>query len=235
MNQVMNKDKGKSTPRPNGIPQQKFRNKVQKVKRYRCGGIHRQEDCRYKNQRCFSCGKMGYVSEMCRTNARKPVLDNRMHLVNDAQPSSITDVTELYSSYKVTTLSNPSESPITMEMNIGGTSLEMELDTGATFSLISKVIYNQLWAKQPYPLKPSQLKLHTYTGEPLKACGEVTVVDLFATLAGGVMFSKLDMAHAYQQILIDDDSKQYLTINTHRGLFVYNRLTFGVSSAPAIF
>ena len=62
-----------------------------------------------------------------------------------------------------------------------------------------------------------------------------TPEDLFATLAAGVMFTKLDMAHAYQRILIDDDSKQYLMINTHRGLFVYNRLAFGISTAPAIF
>ena len=34
---------------------------------------------------------------------------------------------------------------------------------------------------------------------------------------------------------MDDESKKYLTINTHRGLFTYNRLAFGVSSAPAIF
>ena len=59
VNLVMNKDKGKLTPRPNGIPQPKFRNKGQKVKCYHCGGIHRQEDCRYRNQRCFSCGKNG--------------------------------------------------------------------------------------------------------------------------------------------------------------------------------
>ena len=40
-NQVMNKDKGKSTPRPNGTPQPKFGNKGQKVKCYRCGGVDR--------------------------------------------------------------------------------------------------------------------------------------------------------------------------------------------------
>ena len=62
-----------------------------------------------------------------------------------------------------------------------------------------------------------------------------TPEDLFATFVGGVKFSKLCMPHTYQQILIDDDSKQYLTINTHRGLFVYNRLAFGVSSAPVLF
>ena len=86
VNQVMNKDKGKSTPRPNGIPQPKFGNKRQKVRCYRCGGIHRQEDCRYRNPRCFSCGKWDrYLT----------VRDNRTHLVNDTQqPSSMTDVTQ---------------------------------------------------------------------------------------------------------------------------------------------
>ena len=94
VNQVINKDKGKSTPRPNGIPQPEFGNKGQKVKCYRCCGIHSQEDCRYRNQTCFSCGKMGHVSQMCRTKARKPVHNYRKHLVNDTQqPSRMTDVT----------------------------------------------------------------------------------------------------------------------------------------------
>lgn len=43
------------------------------------------------------------------------------------------------------------------------------------------------------------------------------------------------MSHAYQQIQMDEQSKKYLTVNTHHGLFKYNRLPFGVSSAPAIF
>ncbi len=58
------------------------------------------------------------------------------------------------------------------------------------------------------------------------------IEDLFARLAGGKKFSKLDLANAYLQLQLDDDSKQYVVINTHRG---YNRLPFGVSSAPAIF
>ena len=33
---------------------------------------------------------------------------------------------------------------------------------------------------------------------------------------------------------MEEDSKKYLAINTHMGLFQYNRLVFGLTSAPAI-
>ena len=48
--------------------------------------------------------------------------------------------------------------------------------------------------------------------------------DLFASLSGGLAFSKLDLAHAYQQLPLEDSSRQLVMINTHRGLYRYNRL-----------
>ena len=59
--------------------------------------------------------------------------------------------------------------------------------------------------------------------------------DLLATLAGGVTFSHLDMSQAYQQLELNYQSKEIVTINTHKGLFTYHRLPFGVSLAPGIF
>ena len=59
--------------------------------------------------------------------------------------------------------------------------------------------------------------------------------DLFASLAGGTAFTKLDLAHAYQQIPLDEDSKMFVVINTQKGLFRYNRLLFGVALVPGIF
>ena len=59
--------------------------------------------------------------------------------------------------------------------------------------------------------------------------------DLFSTLAGGCYFTKLDLSQAYQQMILEEDSRKYLTVTTHRGLYQYTRLPFGVASAPAIF
>ena len=58
---------------------------------------------------------------------------------------------------------------------------------------------------------------------------------LFATLSGGRIFSKIDLSHAYQQVLLDNASQELVTITTHRGLYCYTRLPFGVASAPSLF
>jgi len=78
-----------------------------------------------------------------------------------------------------------------------------------------KVTVNQALAVDQYPLpKPDEL---------------------FATLAGGKVFTKLDLSQAYLQLRLDEKSADYVTINTHQGLYRCNRLPFGVASAPALF
>ena len=62
-----------------------------------------------------------------------------------------------------------------------------------------------------------------------------TPEDLFSKLAGGVMFTVLDLSHAYQQIELEEDSRQYVVVNTHKGFYRYTRLPYGIASAPAIF
>lgn len=61
-----------------------------------------------------------------------------------------------------------------------------------------------------------------------------TVDELFASMAGGQKFSKIDLNNAYLHLEIHPDDRHLLTLNTHRGLYRSNRLMFGVASAPAI-
>ena len=58
--------------------------------------------------------------------------------------------------------------------------------------------------------------------------------NIFAALAGGRKFTKLDIIQAYLHMTLDEDSKKLLAINTHKGLYEHNRLTFGIVSAPSI-
>ena len=57
--------------------------------------------------------------------------------------------------------------------------------------------------------------------------------DVFVKLCGGQRFTNLDLKSAYQQLPLDPDSQQFVTINTHRGLYHYKRLPFSIASSPA--
>jgi len=54
---------------------------------------------------------------------------------------------------------------------------------------------------------------------------------LEAALSEGKVFSKMDLSQAYLQLAVDEDSKPYLTINTHKGLYAYNWLPLLVACA----
>ena len=59
------------------------------------------------------------------------------------------------------------------------------------------------------------------------------IEDLFSKLAGGKVFLKLNLSQAYQQVLLDEESKKLVT--TQKDLFQYTQLPFRISSAPGIF
>lgn len=73
-------------------------------------------------------------------------------------------------------------------------------------------------------------------GSKIRICADFkqTVNPLYK-LQGGQTFSKIDLSDAYLQIPVDSESRQFLVVNTPLGLFEYQRLPFGISSAPAIF
>ena len=59
--------------------------------------------------------------------------------------------------------------------------------------------------------------------------------DIFATLNGGHVFPQINFSDVYLQAELDEDSKRLCNINTHRGVYEYQRFPFGVRSAPGIF
>lgn len=45
----------------------------------------------------------------------------------------------------------------------------------------------------------------------------------------------MDLPHAYNHMELDPESQKYVVLNTHRGLYKYKQLPFGIASAPAQF
>lgn len=58
---------------------------------------------------------------------------------------------------------------------------------------------------------------------------------MLTLVAPGNFFSKLDLSQAYQQLKVDYETANVLTVNTHKGLFRVKRLLFGIAAAPGEF
>ena len=54
--------------------------------------------------------------------------------------------------------------------------------------------------------------------------------DLFTSLEGCRLFTKLDLSQAYLQLELDEESQKLYTVNTSLGLFQYSRMPFGPSA-----
>ena len=59
-----------------------------------------------------------------------------------------------------------------------------------------------------------------------------TVEEAFYQMNEGAVFSKLDLNMAFHQIELDEASREITTFVTHKGLYRYKRLIFGVNAAP---
>ena len=123
--------------------------------------------------------------------------------------------------------------------------IEIALDKGCEEDIMEPVRFSD-WATPIVPvLKPDgtvricgNFKLTVNQVSKLEQYPLPRLEDLLVKLGKGYKgkkWSKIDLIHAYNQMLLDDESRQLLTINTHKGLYRYKRLPFGISSGPAIF
>ena len=120
--------------------------------------------------------------------------------------------------------------------------VEEELDRLEAQGVIEKIDHSE-WAAPivAVPKKDGQVRIcgdYKVTVNPVLEVDQYPLPkpeDLFATLAGGQQFTTLDLSHAYNQLVLEEQSRHLVTINTHRGLYRYRRLPFGIASAPAVF
>ena len=139
---------------------------------YRCGGRHQSKDCSFKEATCYNCQKRGHVAKVCRS---KPGSDSigRRHIHHLDQDDGNSDHEPEYSLYNIT---DSVAAPLKVKVFVCGTEISMEIDTGATKSIMSKGTFYRIWpSSNAPPLKTTATRLRTYTGETIKVIGEVNV------------------------------------------------------------
>ena len=120
--------------------------------------------------------------------------------------------------------------------------IEEELDRQVALGILEPVTTSK-WAAPVVPIKKrdgsirlcGSYDLTINTASDLETYPLPRVEELFAILSGGQKFTKIDLREAYLQLELDEESRPYTTVNTHKGLFQATRLVFGIKSAVAMF
>ena len=121
--------------------------------RYQCGDKHKAADCCFKTAECCQCGKKGHISRVCKSKTLPkgyPRPQQKVETTTASRPTHIVqEEGDDYSMYNVT---GTPVKPLLVTVSINNASVEMEVDTGASVSIISEETYNRLWSPEDTPL-----------------------------------------------------------------------------------
>lgn len=114
-----------------------------------------------------------------------------------------------------------------------------------------RMVNEGIWKPLQFSEWASPIVLITKPDGSLRICGDFKVAvnnqidieqyplptreSLFHKIRYGIFFSKIDLKEAYLQMELEESSKSVLVVNTPAGLFQYQRMPYGIASAPAIF
>ena len=133
---------------------------------YCCGGNHKATDCPHKSSDCHKCGKKGHLARVCKSkNPAKKEPQPRQGSIPSRATHMLTEDTDEYSLYSLT--GSPVQ-PLVVSVKVNNVDLQMELDTGASVSIISE-------RGQAPALRESHVKLKTYSGEQVAVKGVMDV------------------------------------------------------------
>ena len=126
-------------------------------------------NCRFKSAKCHNCGKTGHLKTVC----QQPVKKDRRDSVKQLKDEGDSQSPEEYTLFSLGEESSRKPFIVELKIHVDDVSLSMELDTGASLSIMSKNTFREHWPSRP--LESTTRKLRTYTGETIDVLGTAQV------------------------------------------------------------
>ena len=133
-------------------------NKGREVKCSRFGGNHYPKGCHFKDAKCC-CGKVGHLARFCpaKKKGKQPQPDNEQKSGN-CEPSDLLEGAmqtpgeeQGVDAYSLFNFGSQRPSPFKVQLSVARQSLEMEVDTNASLSVISDEQYDHLFSAGQAP------------------------------------------------------------------------------------
>lgn len=147
---------------------------------FRCDGDHLPSECPHKHAVCRFCGKKGHVEKACFTKKNKS-RKSKQKSSSTHYTSLPVDASQRDSSSDLFTVNSLNKTAIgakyTVRLFLNNRPLIMEVDSGASCSIVSEQTFKSLWPRNSPQLDVSALTLNTWTGQTLNVQGafQVTV------------------------------------------------------------
>lgn len=144
---------------------------------YRCNKAgHTPKTCKYRDYTCRTCSKKGHLQAACRSKTRRSRADF-MHSneLEDDDASTASEGGEdapTLGLFHMPRRSKATDS-IRTEINVSGTKLMMEVDTGSACTIIPMDTYETRF--QHIPLAKTKQVLKTYSGDIVPLAGQMQV------------------------------------------------------------
>ena len=118
---------------------------------YRCGyGGHSSDSCKFRYTKCRHCGKTGHIVRVCRSKQQPqqytPVSNQYLEETNPGPQDNGNTSTPEYTMFSLE--ADQYTHPYVLELQLDEETVRMEVDTGASLSLMPLSTFRKLWPQR---------------------------------------------------------------------------------------
>ena len=144
-----------------------------------CGASHWKAACPFLNAECHSCKRTGHIAKVCFNKDKQRPVKSSSDTKNVGSIESSNTVgksSEDFShEYIFSTSSSSSKSPYYVTLEVAGSKMDFQVDTGAARTLMSYKDYKLAFSEARPKIIPSHTELRRYGGSQIQVCGEICV------------------------------------------------------------